>query len=207
VALIAAAALMARAYDTTWIATSQPLSSVKLKADLDEIQSRLSTLESAIAVPSGTIVAYGSATAPAGWLLCDGTQYSGVDPKYVALYAAIGTAYGGNSTSQVFNVPDLRGRFLRGVNNGTTNDPDAAARTASQSGGNTGDAVGSLEGDAFASHSHLNGLPACSSTGSPFNGLVVGNAATGNNTFNSSQATGGSETRPKNLTATFIIKL
>ena len=47
---------------------------------------------------------------------------------------------------QYFNVPDFRGRFPRGVSHGSGNDPDAAFRTASGVGGNTGDAVGSAQG-------------------------------------------------------------
>lgn len=45
----------AKAYDTTWIASGQPVSSAKLKADLDEAQSRLAALEGAIgAMPKMT---------------------------------------------------------------------------------------------------------------------------------------------------------
>ena len=55
----------------------------------------------------GSLTMYGGVSAPAGYLLCDGTQY---DPAtYPALYAVIGNTYGGviNTT---FNVPDMRGR-------------------------------------------------------------------------------------------------
>ena len=43
-------------------------------------------------------------------------------------------------------TPDLRGRFVRGVDSGAGQDPDAAKRTASALGGNTGDRVGSFQG-------------------------------------------------------------
>jgi microcystin-dependent protein len=83
----------------------------------------------------------------AGWLPCDGASY--VQTAYPDLYAAIGAANGGSDTS--FNVPDLRSKLPRGVN-GTANavDPDAATRTAAASGGNTGNAVGSIQTDATA---------------------------------------------------------
>ncbi|MBN1661183.1 MAG: tail fiber protein [Anaerolineae bacterium] len=70
--------------------------------------------------PPGTIVAYAGATAPAGWLLCDGAQYSVDD--YPALYAAIGS-WGGDPGS--FKVPDLRGRTVIGTGQGSglTNRP------------------------------------------------------------------------------------
>lgn len=66
--------------------------------------------------PIGTIVMYGAATAPTGWLLCDGTSYSKTG-AYADLYAVIGTTFGGNFTS--FNVPDMRGNFPLGYKSGT----------------------------------------------------------------------------------------
>src|SRR5262249_41030358 len=53
-----------------------------------------------------------------------------------------------------FNLPDLRGRFLRGTDAGAKHDPDAATRTASGTGGATGDAVGSLQGHDLNRHQH-----------------------------------------------------
>ena len=60
--------------------------------------------------------------------------------------AAIGKAWG-SATTFTFTVPDLRGRFLRGVDGGAGNDPDRNSRGAINPGGNTGDNVGSLQGD------------------------------------------------------------
>jgi microcystin-dependent protein len=83
----------------------------------------------------------------AGWLLCDGTSYKRSD--YPDLFAAIGTANGGNATS--FNVPDLRDRFIRGRNGIAVNrDPDANSRIAAASGGASGNQVGSLQTTATA---------------------------------------------------------
>ena len=48
--IVMAAAVIARAYDTAWIAGSQPVSASKLKADLDEIATRLGAVESAATV-------------------------------------------------------------------------------------------------------------------------------------------------------------
>jgi hypothetical protein len=80
----------------------------------------------------------------AGWLLCDGASYAG--SAYPDLFTAIGTANGGGGGS--FNVPNLRSKLPRGVN-GAANavDPDAATRTAAAPGGNTGNAVGSVQTD------------------------------------------------------------
>lgn len=117
-------------------------------------QQILSTPYAMNGVPAGTIVAYGGGMpAPQGWLFCDGTLCSKSD--YPGLYAAIGTAWGGTDTH--FNVPDLRGRFLRGVDHNMNRDLDRATRTESSSGGNAGDTVGSLQGYATAQPSNAFG--------------------------------------------------
>ena len=62
------------------------------------------------ALPTGSIVAYSVSSAPpTGWLKCNGTSY--LKTTYPGLVAVIGTVWGGDSTR--FNVPDLRGQFLR----------------------------------------------------------------------------------------------
>ncbi len=53
-----------------------------------------------------------AASARAGAVLCDGSAYSRTSSTYAALFAAIGTAYGGGDGSTTFNVPDYRGRAL-----------------------------------------------------------------------------------------------
>lgn len=90
-----------------------------------------------------------------GWLYCDGAAYACQD--YPELHGVIGNAYGGDD--QTFNVPDLRGRFMRGVNGDAppeSGDPCAAQRTASGPGntGNSGNRVGSLQRDAYQGHEH-----------------------------------------------------
>jgi len=173
----------------------------------------------------GMIVAYGSSTIPAGWLLCDGTSY--LRTTYPALFAAIGTAYGAADSTH-FNIPDIRGRFIRGVSNAQTIDPDRAARTAMATGGNTGDAVGSVQTDTYGSHNHGGATGGQSqdhvhyfSTG----GVTVAGGSTYNRpvnfngsdyTYTSSGASqnhthsvasgGGNETRPENIYCEYIIK-
>lgn len=63
--------------------------------------------------PAGVIVSYAGATAPPGWLLCDGRSLARAD--YPALFAAIGTQYGAPDGS-TFLIPDLRGRVAVGQN-------------------------------------------------------------------------------------------
>lgn len=68
------------------------------------------------ATPPGVIVAFGGTSAPAGWLLCDGTAVSRA--TFYALFSSIGTVYGAGNGTQTFNVPDLRGRTALGASVG-----------------------------------------------------------------------------------------
>ena len=63
-------------------------------------------------LPPGSLMAYAASSAPTGWLLCDGSAVSRT--TYATLYAVIGTTWGAGDTTTTFNVPDLRGQFVRG---------------------------------------------------------------------------------------------
>ncbi len=65
-------------------------------------------------VPPGMLAPYAGKTAPAGWLLCDGSAVSRT--AYAALFAVIGTTYGAGNGSTTFTLPDLRGRVAAGAN-------------------------------------------------------------------------------------------
>lgn len=87
--------------------------------------------------------------ARAGWLYCDGHAYACAE--YPLLFRIIGYIYGGKDKQ--FCVPDLRGRFLRGVDDHSGRDPAAQQRrNGDQS--IRGDRVGSLQQDAFQGHEH-----------------------------------------------------
>jgi microcystin-dependent protein len=58
--------------------------------------------------PAGVIQQYAAATAPTGYLLCDGSTVSRT--TYAALFAVIGTTYGTGDGSTTFTLPDFRGR-------------------------------------------------------------------------------------------------
>ncbi|NEO83329.1 MAG: tail fiber protein [Spirulina sp. SIO3F2] len=169
-------------------------------------------------VPIGTILAYGGLVdgnakgelAKQGWLVCDGEAMSRDD--YTELYAVIGGSFGDGDNVKTFNLPDLRGRFLRGVDHGTGHDPDASSRGASAERGNTGDKVGSAQDDEFKAHHHP--LPqVVADTGGRY-GQPVGSGSSLGLTwpgFNgtptpNSQDVGGHETRPKNIYVNWIIK-
>ncbi len=151
-------------------------------------------------VPIGTILPFAGTTAPTGYHLCDGTPLSRT--TYSDLYAVIGDAFGNGDGSNSFNVPDLRGRFIRGVDGSAGVDPDASTRTAMASGGNVGDNVGSIQADAFKSHTHSFVLG-----GDGFAAGTVAQRTTNNLATGGTNATGGNETRPVNAYLNYIIKL
>jgi len=109
----------------------------------------------AFLVPTGTILPYGGASAPAGFVLCDGATLDRT--TFAPLFAIIASAFGDGDGATTFHVPDFRGRFMRGVDDGTGTDIDAGTRTAMNVDGNTGDNVGSVQGDTTRNHTHLVG--------------------------------------------------
>lgn len=61
-------------------------------------------------MPVGTITGYAGATAPSGWLLCDGSAVSRT--TYAELFGVVGTTYGSGDGSTTFNVPDSSGFII-----------------------------------------------------------------------------------------------
>ena len=165
-------------------------------------------------VPAGCIMPYVGTTAPTDYLICDGSAVSRT--TYANLFAVIGTSFGAGDGTTTFNLPDFRGRFMRGIDGSAGNDPDNATRVASNAGGNTGNNIGSLQSDNYLSHSHgflVNG----SNTGSNYalsynylasaaNGAQMWTSPSSITNTVSIQAAGGTETRPKNVYVNYIIK-
>lgn len=161
------------------------------------------------ATPSGMISMYGAATAPTGYLLCDGTAVSRT--TYAALFAVISTTYGTGDGSTTFNVPNLKGVFPRGSGSQTI------------SGISYSGTLGTTQGDQFQGHFHDNvssnngflrdatgqgggnvgGTQITSVTGvnAP---LIVATAPVTDGTNGTPRT--GSETRPANVCVNFIIK-
>ena len=72
----------------------------------------------AIEVPTGTIMPYAGSGTPSGWTRCNGFAYSRTGNQFANLFAVIGTIYGdGDGSGNQFNVPNLRGEFIRFTNN------------------------------------------------------------------------------------------
>jgi len=152
--------------------------------------------------PIGVVDMFAGATAPYGYLICNGAAISRA--TYATLFALVGTSFGQGNGTTTFNLPDLRGRFVRMVDGGAGIDPDAAGRTAMATGGATGNNIGSVQSDAFEAHAHTVNVE------SGINGSIEGAApdpsgSAAPDTFDSG-STGGNETRPVNAYLNFIIK-
>ena len=135
-------------------------------------------------LPAGTVIHVARSTTPAGYLKANGAAISRT--TYAYLFAAIGTTFGAGDGSTTFVVPDLRGEFLRGWDDGR--------------GADSGRAFGSAQADDLKSHTHS--LPQQSTGQGSVGGTGHPSGATGAN----SGATGGTETRPRNVALLACIK-
>jgi hypothetical protein len=130
----------------------------------------------AVSTLPGAIVMWGGASIPTGWLECNGQSTS--------TYTNLAAIYGAN-------LPDLRGSFVRGWDNGKGLDP--------------GRELGSYQADAFASHSHT--LRADNNNQNGLSGNLGGNGTNFGGFYpDRIGSTGGTETRPKNVALRFIVK-
>lgn len=155
--------------------------------------------------PAGTVISFAGTTTPDGYLYCDGSPVSRT--TYADLFAALGTSFGAGDGATTFNLPDLRGRFVRGQDDGTGRDPDASSRVAIQSGGNTGDAVGTLQSGQIQSHQHSTSIGANHADYGDGQGYgLINNNAWALHASWTSNATGGSETRPVNVALRYYVK-
>lgn len=140
-------------------------------------------------MPTGSVIQFSVATAPAGWLNCDGASYP--TATYPALFAVLAYTYGGSGAN--FNVPDARGRSTIGIGTGS----GLTARTLAATGGEESHQLSSAEMPSHTHtqnpHSHIYRL--ISGAGSTFNvtsGTILFNdsASTGSTTA-TNQNTGG----------------
>ena len=81
-------------------------------ADANVTTAKLATATAQALLPTGAVMPFAMNSAPAGWLAADGTAVS--RSTYATLFAAISTTHGSGDGSTTFNLPDLRGIFVRG---------------------------------------------------------------------------------------------
>ena len=143
--------------------------------------------------PIGTVIYFAASTAPTGYLKANGAVISRT--TYASLFAVIGTTFGaGDGTT--FGLPDLRGEFLRGWDDGR--------------GVDSGRAFGTSQSYEVQSHIHSMWLAMSrdSGQGDP-NAVNQGTFSGGAATFYGHPNTdtyGGTETRPRNVDLLACIK-
>lgn len=159
--------------------------------------------------PTGTIISTALTSAPKGYIECDGSAVSRT--THARLFSELGVIYGNGDGSTTFNLPDYRGRFLRGFDNTAGTDPDAASRT-DRGDGTTGDAVGTKQADEFETHNHnMEYYRIGNASVSGGNYMMIGGykgtltASTSN--YPLPQKGNSSETRPRNINVMYCIKL
>ena len=172
-------------------------------------------------VPTGAVFCMAVASVPSGYLECNGDPVSRT--AFSALFAVIGTQYGAGNGSSTFNLPDLRGEFVRGFDNGKNTD--------------SGRSIGSFQSDQNKQHNHTASSTSSVTDSGHNHNLLYDNGSfggssgavtpRGNNTPStpginnriSSETTGisvststsigndgGGETRPRNIAMMYIIK-
>ncbi len=141
--------------------------------------------------PVGSVVYMAGNSAPSGYLIANGQAVSRT--TYSALFAVIGATYGAGDGSTTFNLPDLRGEFIRGWDAGR--------------GADSGRGFGTWQADEFRSHAHLDNMFQQSHH---YDGNVSGTyrAAfpTGRHVNMWTSNAGGAETRPRNVALLPVIK-
>ena len=160
--------------------------------------------------PAGTVIWTARTSAPTGYVKANGAAIS--RSTYSTLFSAIGTTYGSGDGSTTFNLPDLRGEFIRGFDDGRGID--------------TGRTMGSNQAQGYQSHSHT--MQAAGSHTHGVNASYHGDGGSGNAYFidpnggfnanigwstgtagshtHAIDNSGGTETRPRNIALLGCIK-
>lgn len=137
--------------------------------------------------PVGSFLWHTASTVPTNYLEANGAAISRT--TYAALFAVIGTTYGVGDGSTTFNVPDVRGYFVRGYDNGR--------------GVDSGRAFGSNQANAIQSHTHnmWQGMSRDSAEGDPnaTSGGTFGGGAASFFKHPNTDSSGSTETRPVNI--------
>ena len=162
--------------------------------------------EIANGVPAGSVFSFATTTVPTGYLECNGAAVS--RSTYASLFSAISTTWGVGDGSSTFNLPDLRGQFVRGWDN--------------SAGVDSGRSFASSQSDQNKSHNHSindsghnhtignwggnfgggSGALTFRNDVSGTNGSIIQNSTTGI----SIQNDGGTEVRVKNYALMYVIK-
>ncbi|WP_296992891.1 phage tail protein [Thalassospira sp. UBA1131] len=153
-------------------------------------------------VPIASIHAFATQTVPADYLICDGSAVSRAD--YAELFAALGTVWGEGDGTTTFNIPDLRGEFLRGFDAGRG--VDGGRVFASDQGDQMQQITGSIGVvSRFNSPEGVFSYTTQSGTTDATSGITNQNRLHFDSA-DSPNARVGDETRPRNVAVTYAIK-
>jgi microcystin-dependent protein len=176
-------------------------------------------------VPTGSVISFLGNTIPSGWLLCNGQALSSAE--YPLLFSLLGTVFGDGSTGinggggKDFNLPDYRGEFLRGLDEGRGVDPDRALAQAQVAGTKAPSTAFTGTTNSAGAHSH--GIDGSFGSNS-MNHTTTTNVAFGSTSYGSGNTSGiinsagahthtvtingggDAETRPRNMAVRYIIK-
>ena len=177
------------AQGTSYNDTASGIAADNVQDAIDEVAGDLVNFEETF---SGAVQFFARNTAPTGWLKANGAAISRT--TFSALFDAIGTTFGSGDGSTTFNLPDMRGEFPRGWDDGR--------------GVDSGRDFGTEQGDEFRSHNHAPYRGRSISNGTQNRSWVVGGSegAIINNISSSISNAGGSETRPRNIALLACIK-
>ncbi|NWE50349.1 tail fiber protein [Pseudomonas gingeri] len=141
------------------------------------------------AIPVGTIFTISTQVPPLGTIKANGAAVSRT--TYPALFSTIGVTYGSGDGSTTFNLPDLRGEFIRGWDDGR--------------GVDAGRVFGSFQNHMFQNHTHYSSSSGwVNNGGNATGGAGVAFGQSGDNTVTSGSF--GAETRPRNISLLRVIK-
>lgn len=135
-------------------------------------------------IPAGAVMSFAMNSAPSGWLGADGSAVNRT--TYADLFASTGTTFGTGDGSTTFNLPDLRGIFVRASGSQTINGTAFSGTFAAK------------QEDELKAHTH--NISGSGSVSGSF-GFTAGNGAS-----SVSGPTGGTETRPANIALFYCIK-
>jgi microcystin-dependent protein len=163
--------------------TGSSITEAQFKSAITDLRNYIADIET---VAPGIVAYYPASSPPTGWLKANGAAISRT--TYAALFAAIGVTFGAGNGSTTFNVPDLRGEFIRGLDDGR--------------GVDAGRVLGAAQADMFKSHSHNITAYPQAGTGAK---ISAGSSTSVTGTASTTSA-GGAETRPRNVALLACIK-
>lgn len=153
-------------------------------------------------IPPGFGGPYFGASAPTGWLICNGATVSRT--TYARLFTAIGTIWGAGDGTTTFKIPDGRDDYIRGAS-GTL--PVGTRQTDSIKGHVH---TGTTESSGAHTHTYSRATTGDERGGGSSDDISFVNSATSSSGAHThpftTDSTGGTETRPRGIVANWIIK-